>query len=173
MGTFYSPRFALTGVSSDPAICALTAVESHAVSAVKSDEWVEIAVRVDSGATETVMPETTLAGVIDITAGPAHLRGVEYQVADGTRIPNPGERMFVGYTEDGAANGMIAQVCAVNETLLSVSRLTKRGNRVVFDDDGSYVENKTTGQRTWMTQDGGMYTLKMWVSKQSTAEAGF
>ena len=49
----------------------------------------------------------------------------------------------------------------------------QRGNRVVFDDDGSYVENKTTGQRTWMAEDGGMYTLKMWVSKQSTAEAGF
>ena len=68
---------------------------------------------------------------------------------------------------------MIAQACAVNETLLSVSKLTKRGNRVVFDDDGSYVENKTTGQRTWMAEDGGVYTLKMWVSKQSTAEAGF
>ena len=64
----------------------------------------EIAGRVDSGATETVMPETTVAGVKDITAGPAHLRGVEYQVADGTMIPNLGERRFVGYTEDGAAN---------------------------------------------------------------------
>ena len=119
------------------------------------------------------MPEKTLAGVIDIASGPAHLRGVEYQVADGTRIPNLGERRFVGYTEDGAANGMIAQVCAVNETLLSVSKLTKKGNRVVFDDDDSYVEDKATGQKTCMTEDGGMYTLKMWVSKQSTAEAGF
>ena len=159
--------------SSDPAICALTAVEPHAVSAVNIDEWVEIAVRVDSGATETVMPEKTLAGVIDIASGPAHLRGVEYQVADGTRITNLGERRFVGYTEDGVANAMIAQVCAVNETLLSVSKLTKTGNRVLFDYNGSYVENKATGQKTWMNEDGGMYTLKMWVSRQSTAEAGF
>ena len=68
---------------------------------------------------------------------------------------------------------MLAQVCALDETLLSVSKLTKRGNRVVFDDDGSYVENKTTGQRTWTAEDGAMHTLKMWVSKQSTAEAGF
>ena len=51
--------------------------------------------------------------------------------------------------------------------------MTKRGNRVVFDDDGSYVENKNTGQRTWMAEDAGMYNLKMWVSRQSTAEAGF
>ena len=68
---------------------------------------------------------------------------------------------------------MIAQVCAVNETLLSVSKLTKRGNKFVFDDAGSCVENKATGQRTWMTEDGGMYTLKMRASRQSTAEAGF
>ena len=129
-------RAALLGVPSSPAICALTAVEPHAASAVKSDEWVEIAVGVDNVATETVIPETTLASVIDITAGP------------GTRTPNLGERRFVGYTKDGAANGMKAQVCAVNETLLNASKLTKRGNRVVFDDDGSYVENKSTGQRT-------------------------
>ena len=36
------------------------------------------------------------------------------------------------------------------------------GNLVVFDDYGSYIENKETGERTLMTQVGGMYFLKMW-----------
>ena len=75
--------------------------------------------------------------------------------------------------EDGAARAITAQVCAVNQTLMCVSKIASRGNRVVFDDDGSYIEDKATGERTWMTQVGGMYSLKMWASRKSTAEAGF
>ena len=44
----------------------LTAKEPSGVNAVSSDEWVEIEVGIDSGATETVMSEKTLSGVIDI-----------------------------------------------------------------------------------------------------------
>ena len=127
----------------------------------------------DSGATETVMAEETLNGVIDITEGAACKRGVTYEVADGTEIPNLGERRFLGYTEDGGAKGMTAQICAVNKTLMSVSKIASKGNRVVFDDDGSYIQDKESGERTWLTQSGGMYYLKMWVSRKSTAEAGF
>ena len=61
----------------------------------------------------------------------------------------------------------------MNQTLMSVSKIASKGNRVVFDDDGSYIEEKSTGVRTWMTQVGGMYSLKMWVSRKSTKAAGF
>ena len=47
---------------------------------------------IDGGATETGMSERTLAGVIDITKGPAMKRGLTYEVADGTEIPSLGER---------------------------------------------------------------------------------
>ena len=133
----------------------------------------EIDVAVDSGATETVMSEDTLNGVIDITDSAACKRGIVYEVADGTQIPNLGERKFLGVMEDGSAKGVTAQVCAVNKTLMSVSKVASKGNRVVFDDDGSYIGCKTTGERSWLTQIGGMYYLKMWVSRKSTAEAGF
>ena len=56
---------------------------------------------------------------------------------------------------------------------MSVSKIAAKGNRVVFDDDGSYIEDKATGERTWMKQVGGMYHIKMWVSRKSSAEAGF
>ena len=36
------------------------------------------------------------------------------------------------------------------------------GNRVVFDDE-SYIEDKRTGERMWMRDEGAMYALKMWV----------
>jgi hypothetical protein len=152
---------------------ALKTIEPGGINAVSEDEWVEIDVAVDSGATETVMGEETLNGVIDITEGAACKRGVKYECADGVEIPNLGERKFLGFTEDGSAKGITAQVCAVNKTLMSVSKITGKGNRVMFDDDGSYIENKTTGEKTWLNQTGGMYYLKMWVSRKSSAEAGF
>ena len=127
----------------------------------------------DSGASETVMSEDTLSGVIDIREGAACKRGVHYQCADGMDIPNLGERKFVGFTEDGTAKAITAQICAVNQTLMSVGKMVDCGNRVVFDDAGSYIEDKKTGAKTWMKKQGGIYTLKMWVSRKSSADAGF
>ena len=151
----------------------LLTIEPNGINAVAEDEWVEIDVAVDSGATETVMAEDTLSGIIDITESLACKRGVMYEVADGTQIPNLGERKFLGVTEDGQGRGVVAQVCAVNKSLMSVSKIAGKGNRVVFDDAGSYIEDKTTGEKTWLQQSGGMYYLKMWVSRKSSAEAGF
>ena len=56
---------------------------------------------------------------------------------------------------------------------MSVSKIASKGNRVVFDDAGSYTEDKKTGETTWMQQVGGMCHIKMWVSCKSAAEAGF
>ena len=92
--------------------------------------------------------------------------GVKYEVANGIQIPNLGERRFVGVTEDGIARGMIAQICAVNKTLMSVSKIARAGNRVVFDDDGSCIEDKGTGERIWMAQVGGMYPVELCVPRK-------
>ena len=147
------------------------AVRSYQCS--RRDEFVQIDVYVDSGATETVMPEATLAGVIGITEGPPMKRGVMYEVANGVNIPNLGERKFLGCTAEGGQRGMTAQICAVNKTLMSVSQVAAQGNRVVFDDEGSYIQDKASGEKLWMEEVGGMYMLKMWVSRKSTKEAGF
>ena len=39
------------------------------------------------------------------------------------------------------------------------------GNRVVFDQGGSYVESMTTGDRTWLRERGGMFIMKLWVKR--------
>ena len=83
-------------------------------------------------------------------------------MANGVRIPNLGEKTFSGVTEEGALRSITAQVCEVNKALLSVSKVVKAGNRVVFDDQ-SYIEDKKTGARMWLKESGGMYMLKMWV----------
>jgi len=66
-----------------------------------------------------------------------------------------------------------AQVCAVTKNLLSVNGMTKNGHRVVFDDGGSYLEDKAYGESSWMHEVNGVYMLKLWVSKKTSKEAGF
>ena len=34
---------------------------------------------------------------------------------------------------------------------------------MVFDDSGSYIENKTTGRRTVVTERSGTYAFDLWV----------
>jgi hypothetical protein len=63
---------------------------------------------------------------------------------------------------------MVAQVCEVNQGLLSVSKAVAAGNRVIFAPDqqgGSFIENLASGEKTWLKAEGGMYTLKMWVKR--------
>ena len=73
----------------------------------------------------------------------------------------------MGTSEEGTERNMTAQVCDVNKALLSVKRVVKAGNRVVFDEDGSYIEDKQTGEKMWMEENNGMYILKLWVGAKS------
>ena len=130
-------------------------------------EWEELVMAVDSGASETVVNEEMLP-TIETIVGVAYRQGVEYELASGETIPNQGEKVFTGESENCVARQLKAQVCAVNKALLSVSKEVSAGNRVVFDEE-SYIEDKATGERIWLTEKHGMYMLKMWVKKdQST-----
>ena len=124
--------------------------------------WEEIDMAIDSGATETVVGEGMLES-IETVEGEAYRKGVQYEVASGTLIPNLGEKRFVAMGEGGQLRKMKAQVCEVNKALLSVKRVVQAGNRVVFDKDGSYVEDTYTGERMPLREEGGMYMLKLWV----------
>eukprot|EP00973_Karenia_brevis_P041934 5804511-Karenia_brevis.AAC.1 len=59
--------------------------------------------------------------------------GVNYRAADGSKIPNLGERAVSGITQEGVHTKMKFQVCPVTKALGSVSKMTKAGHRVVFD----------------------------------------
>lgn len=133
----------------------MNSVEEHG-------EWEEIDMAVDSGATETVVGSDMLTS-IETYQGEAAKRGVEYEVASGSTIPNLGEKKFVAVGEEGHMRRMRAQVCDVNKPLLSVHRMVQAGNRVVFDPVGSFVEDTVTGERMNLTEQGGMYMLKLWV----------
>ena len=91
--------------------------------------------------------------------------GVKYEVANGVRIPNLGEKKFEAMAEGGVTRAVTAQVADVNKALLSVSRLVKQGHKVVFDQSGSYNEDKETQERMWMEEEGGMFALNLWVRR--------
>ena len=116
---------------------------------------------VDSGATETVMNVDHL-DVVETVEGRACKRGVKYEVANGVRIDNLGEKKFTGVTAEGAKRQIVAQICDVNKALLSVRKVVAAGNRVVFDDV-SFIEDKGTKERIYLEDQGGMYVLKLWV----------
>ena len=60
---------------------------------------------------------------------------------------------------------MVAAVTEVDDALPSVSKVVKAGNRVVFDDSGSYIEHKISGEVTPRIEQRGLYKLKVWVPK--------
>ena len=143
-------------------IMLLETVEPDTLNSLEDPAWEEIELAVDSAATETVIGENILKS-IDLVEGMAYKRGVKYEVANGIRIPNLGEKIFNGFTEDGMAREITAQVRDVNKPLPRVSRIVSARNRVVFDGDGSYIEDVDNGDQIWMTSQGGMYTIKIWA----------
>ena len=63
---------------------------------------------------------------------------------------------------------MVAAVTDVDDALLSVSKVVKAGNRVVFDQGGCYIEHKLSGEVTPLIKQRGLYKLKMWVPKDQS-----
>ena len=128
-------------------------------------EWEEIEMAVDSGASESVVSEDMLNGV-ETVEGKAKKMGVQYEVADGTLIPNLGEKKYIAVSDAGVARHMKSQVCEVNKALLSVHRCVQAGNKVVFAAAGSYIEDEASGEIMPLTEKGGMYMLRLWVKAQ-------
>ena len=95
---------------------------------------------------------------------------MRYEVADGTLLPNLGEKRIEVIAEGGVRRKMVAQVCGVNKALLSVRRVTAAGNTVVFRKDHGYIEEDKTGEKIWMKEKDGMYVVTLWVPR---AKAGF
>ena len=72
-------------------------------------------------------------------------------------------------TDSGISHNITAQVTDVHKALLSVAKTVKAGNRVVFDEKGSYIESKKDGTRTPIEWSNGGYALKVWVHKNQSS----
>ena len=71
-------------------------------------------------------------------------------MASGTTIPNLWEKCFVAVADEGQRRKMRTQVRAVNKVSLLVSRMVQVGNRVIFEQGGTYVEGLHSGEKMYM-----------------------
>ena len=82
---------------------------------------------VNSGATESVVPTNSLQSV-KTEQGEKSMRGVEYESACGTSLPNDGENKSIISTDDSPVEEMaVLQVANIGKSLLSVSKLVDKG----------------------------------------------
>ena len=137
------------------------------LNAVRSDGWESIEMAVDSGASETVIGEDMVA-TATLTESEGSRRGVEYKVANGESLPNLGEKRFEAVTGENVNRKIKAQVCSVQQGLLSVKKMVDTGHKVVFASEGSYIEDRRTFERMHLTEKNGMFFLKLWTKSPKT-----
>ena len=150
--------------------------EEKNIGSVNEYEWEHMPrpLVIDSGAAETVIP-TEWFPLHGVQESHGSKSGVYYTTADGTPVYNEGEKTLTMSTLDGEhARKMTFQVARVNKALGSVSKIVANGNRVIFDQNGSFIENIWTKDKIWLREDNGVYVLDMVVAPpEKKMESGF
>ena len=83
----------------------------------------------------------------------------------GSPIGNYGQRRIKGFSNEKVPLNLAAQVAGVKNNLGSVYRICQSGNRGVFDEDGSFIENKKTGKKIKVKMGNGAFEFDLWVAK--------
>ena len=89
--------------------------------------------------------------------------------ANGAKLPNLGEKHFSMVTTEGNLAEATFQVADVTRPLCSVTKICDKGNRVIFEADGGYVENYATGVRTKFQRQNNVYVMEMYVEEVAAA----
>ena len=89
--------------------------------------------------------------------------GNDFISASGDPIPNYGELTIPMLTRESTARAMKFQAAGVAKPLGSVKRMIMAHHRVVFDEEGSYIENKLTGEINMLREEDGNFMLDVWV----------
>ncbi len=63
------------------------------------------------------------------------------------------------------------RVCSVNKALASVKELCRAGNRVTFDDAGSFIQNKKTGEVIQLYEWNNTYVFPIQVVPKTVLSA--
>ena len=120
-------------------------------------------ITIDSGAAENVMPKKCCER-FEVKESEGSRLGVHYVAANGDLMPNEGERKVEFVTDHGEQLNMTFQVSdSIRKPLGAVSKICSKGNVVVFDDAGSYILNKQSGNYTPIEQRNGVYVVDAWL----------
>ena len=97
-----------------------------------------------------------------------------HHTADGTRIPNLGQKTLETVSEDGSTQlSQTFQIADISRPLTSVGELADAGNLVVFGRKGGFIVNSDTGRRLNFQREHGVYFLKTWSQEPASSTSVF
>ena len=130
--------------------------------------WEIISVKLDTGACDWVFtPEVAKAFPLLETDNSKNKRN--YQGANNSPIKNYGERRVQGFTGDECPIQVGAQIAEVSRNLASGFKIMAAGNKIVLDDEGSYIQNKASGRKIQIVNHNGEFKFEIWVPKDKNA----
>ena len=146
-------------------LCTLDGLEKEEV----WNGWTKMILTLDSGACESVLPSGSISR-IPLRESKGSKEGLTYVVANGEEIPNEGEKRMMAWGQDNVLRSLTMQAAQVNKPLLAVRKVTQGGNRVVMDENRSYIQDKKTGTIVPVHHRDGVYHVVLWVKDAEEAE---
>ena len=86
-----------------------------------------------------------------------------FAAASGDAIPNLGGMSVPVVTREFSRRMMSITAAPVTKPLVSVKQLNSLGYMVVFDDGGSYLYSRHTGETNVLREENGNFMLDVWV----------
>ena len=145
-------------------LCALFNPEEEVNHLRAERKWAKLEAVIDSGAAESVAP-AAMAPWVPTKPSEGSKKGQCYMSANGAKLPNMGEKKFSMMTGEGNWAEATFQVAEVTRPLCSVTKICDRGNRVVFDSQGGYIENYASGVQTRFSRQNNVYVMDMFVEE--------
>ena len=127
--------------------------------------WVRIKTIMDSGAVDSVAPPSMLPKVA-VQESPGSKRGQCYVSASGNRMANLGQKALKVQTNEGKDTAVVYQIADVSRPLTSVGKTCDKGSWVVYTQEGGFIMNLHTGERTSFERKGGIYQLDLCVKDE-------
>ena len=137
---------------------------STAGSAQSLDQLEEIEFTADSGACVTIAPES-ICPDHPVIATAESLAGRTYTTAGGGKVAYKGKKVPTVKTETGAVRRMNIRLGPVRKALACIAEMCDHGHRVVFDNDGSFILDKSSGETIPMHRRRMAYTFKAKVMR--------
>ena len=155
-----------------------------AVSDMEVDSGSEkIEMIVDSGCRRTIVRPKAFKGM---KVKKSENVGKNFRTANGAHIPNQGETIIEGKDSAGGKLKVVAQVADVTKNLASVMEMVDRGNWVIFNKEGGYIQtmkkedevkmgtlmNTLKGARVPIARKGNNFVVEIMVQKEGEKKDG-
>ena len=153
-------------------IASLTMASDSIAPCTNKVGWKKVSLAIDSGACDNVIDAEELLPDYKVHQTKASTSGMKYASATGEEIPNLGEVMLPMITCEGTKKKMRMQAAAVSRPLASVKKICEAGHMVIFDDQVSYLYNKSTGEVNYLREESGNYMFDVWIPPNETRDFG-